>query len=188
MKINYLDDRTTTLALNVGMFKWPCWALQCDFQLHSFYLQLCLSRGGHSSFPPFIVREIVQSQSFTVWITPFLPWKKPQLIKVFNNLMNVSKNIHEKKTNKKRYLGAVHKWRHHFWRVYTPHYGLTGRPIKNAKVPKKVRNGAQKSGMMTRNLEHQFFSSVIENYIRYSALHQIFCVTVPSSGSILFHN
>ena len=68
------------------------------------------------------------------------------------------------------------------------HYGLTGRPIKNAKVPKKVRNGAQKSGMMTRNLEHQFFSSVIENYIRYSALHQIFCVTVPSSGSILFHN
>ena len=58
-----------------------------------------------------------------------------------------------------------------------PHYGLTGRPIKNAKVPKKVRNGAQKSGMMTRNLEHQFFSSVIENYIRYSALHQIFCVT-----------
>ena len=69
-----------------------------------------------------------------------------------------------------------------------PHYGLTARPIKNAKVPKKVRNGAQKSGMMTRNLEHQFFSSVIENYIRYSALHQIFCVTVPSSGSILFHN
>ena len=51
-----------------------------------------------------------------------------------------------------------------------PHYGLTGRPIKNAKVPKKVRNGAQKSGMMTRNLEHQFFLSVIENYIRYSAL------------------
>ena len=50
------------------------------------------------------------------------------------------------------------------------HYGLTGRPIKNAKVPKKVRNGAQKSGMITRNLEHQFFSSVIENYIRYSAL------------------
>ena len=121
MKINYLDARTTTLVLNVGMFKWPCWALQCDFQLHSFYLQLwSLSRGGHSSFPPFIVREIVQSQSFTVWITPFLPWKKPQLIKVFNNLMNVSKNIHEKKTNKKRYLGAVHKWRHHFWRVYTP--------------------------------------------------------------------
>ena len=80
------------------------------------------------------------------------------------------KKIHEKKTNKKRYLGAVHKWRHHFWRVYTPHYGLTGRPIKNAKVPKKVRNGAQKSGMMTRNLEHQFFLSVIENYIRYSAL------------------
>ena len=67
-------------------------------------------------FPQFIVREIVQSRSFT----PFLPWKKPQLIKVFNNLMNVSKNIHEKKTNKKRYLGAVHKWRHHFWRVYTP--------------------------------------------------------------------
>ena len=26
----------------------------------------------------------------------------------------------KKKTNKKRYLGAVHKWRHHFWRVYTP--------------------------------------------------------------------
>ena len=53
MKINYLDARTTTLVLNVGMFKWPCWALQCDFQLHSFYLQLwSLSRGGHSSFPP----------------------------------------------------------------------------------------------------------------------------------------
>ena len=69
-----------------------------------------------------------------------------------------------------------------------PHYGLTGRPIKNAKVPKKVRNGAQKSGMMTRNLEHQLFSSVIENYIRYSALHQIFCITVPSSGCILFHS
>ena len=49
-------------------------------------------------------------------------------------------------------------------KMETPtHYGLTGRPIKNAKVPKKVRNGAQKSGMMTRNLEHQFFSSVIEN-------------------------
>ena len=44
------------------------------------------------------------------------------------------------------------------------HYGLTGRPIKNAKVPKKVRNGAQKSGMMTRNLEHSFFLPVIENY------------------------
>ena len=29
------------------------------------------------------------------------------------------------------------------------HYGLTGRPIKNAKVPKKVRNGAQKSGMIS---------------------------------------
>ena len=38
-------------------------------------------------FPQFIVREIVQSRSFT----PFLPWKKPQLIKVFNNLMNVCK-------------------------------------------------------------------------------------------------
>ena len=45
-------------------------------------------------FPQFIVREIVQSRSFT----PFLPWKKPQLIKVFNNLMNVSKNIHENKS------------------------------------------------------------------------------------------
>ena len=33
-----------------------------------------------------------------------------------------------------------------------------------------MRNGAQKCGMMTRNLEHQFFLSVIENYIRYSAL------------------
>ena len=39
-KINYLDTRTTTLVLNVGMFKWPCWALQCDFQLNSLYLQL----------------------------------------------------------------------------------------------------------------------------------------------------
>ena len=56
------------------------------------------------------------------------------------------------------------------------HYGLTGRPIKNAKVPKKVRNGAQKSGMMTRSLEHKFFCqslkilSDILRYIRYSAL------------------
>ena len=48
--------------------------------------------------------------------------------------------------------------------IVPPHYGLTGRPIKNAKVPKKVRNGAQKSGMMTRNLEHNFFLPVIENY------------------------
>ena len=31
-------------------------------------------------------------------------------------------------------------------------------------MPKKVRNGAQKSGMMTRNLEHNFFLPVIENY------------------------
>ena len=43
-------------------------------------------------------------------------------------------------------------------------------------MPKKVRNGAQKSGMMKRNLEHNFFLPVIENYcikvcyIRYSAL------------------
>ena len=62
-----------------------------------------------------------------------------------------------------------------------PHYGLTGCPIKMHKCLKKC-------GMMTRNLEQQFFLSVIENYIRYSALHQIFCVTVPSSGCILFQN
>ena len=57
-----------------------------------------------------------------------------------------------------------------------PHYGLTGRPIKNAKVPKKVRNGAQKGGMMTRDLEHHFFCQSLKiglfkvSYIRYSAL------------------
>ena len=45
------------------------------------------------------------------------------------------------------------------------HSGLTGRPIKNANVPKKVRNGAQKGGMMTRNLEHHYFLPFIEKKI-----------------------
>ena len=59
---------------------------------------------------------------------------------------------------------------------------------ENAKVSKKLRPIAQNSGHVARSLEHQFFLSIIENYIRYSALHQIFCVKVPSSGCILFHN
>ena len=59
---------------------------------------------------------------------------------------------------------------------------------ENAKGSKKLRPIAQNSGHVARSLEHQFFLSIIENYIRYSALHQIFCVKVPSSGCILFHN
>ena len=34
-----------------------------------------------------------------------------------------------------------------------PHYGLTGRIIKNLKLPKKLRQGAQNSGKITSNLE-----------------------------------
>ena len=33
------------------------------------------------------------------------------------------------------------------------HYGLTGRIIKNLKLPKKLRQGAQNSGKITSNLE-----------------------------------
>ena len=33
------------------------------------------------------------------------------------------------------------------------HYGLTGRIIKNLKLPKKLMNCAQNSGMITRKLE-----------------------------------
>ena len=59
---------------------------------------------------------------------------------------------------------------------------------ENAKVSKKLRPIAQNSGHVARSLEHQIFLSIIENYIRYSVLHHIFCVKVPSSGCILFHN
>ena len=71
---------------------------------------------------------------------------------------------------KKRFLSGIARMRG------GGHYGLTGRPIKNSKVPKKVRNGAQKSGMMTRNLEHHLFCQSLKiiflqvSYIRYSAL------------------
>ena len=33
------------------------------------------------------------------------------------------------------------------------HYGLTGRIIKNLKMPKKLRQGAQNSGKIARKLE-----------------------------------
>ena len=40
------------------------------------------------------------------------------------------------------------------------HYGLTGRPIKNLKMPKKVRQGGQNLGKITRKLELEtFFAS-----------------------------
>ena len=40
------------------------------------------------------------------------------------------------------------------------HYGLTGPPIKNLKMPKKVRQGGQNLGKITRKLELEtFFAS-----------------------------
>ena len=76
-------------------------------------------------------------------------------------------------------LGAV-------WVVAGGHYGLTGRPIKNAKVTQKLRNGAQKGGMMTRKLEHNSFLPVIENYLFQSKLHQIFCLQCHLAGAFCF--
>ena len=40
-----------------------------------------------------------------------------------------------------------------------PHYGLTGRIIKNLKMPKKIRQGAQNSGKISRKLELIKFSA-----------------------------
>ena len=41
-----------------------------------------------------------------------------------------------------------------------PHYGLTGHAIKNLKMPKKVRQGGQNLGKITRKLELEtFFAS-----------------------------
>merc|ERR1712032_504306 len=45
------------------------------------------------------------------------------------------------------------------WRV-PPHYGLTGRIIKNLKMPKKLRQGAQNSGKITSNLKLIKFSAI----------------------------
>ena len=39
------------------------------------------------------------------------------------------------------------------WEGEGGHYGLTGRIIKNLKMPKKLRQGAQNSGKITSNLE-----------------------------------
>ena len=42
---------------------------------------------------------------------------------------------------------------------YPSHYGLTGRIIKNLKMPKKLRQGAQNSGKIARKLELIKFSA-----------------------------
>ena len=49
--------------------------------------------------------------------------------------------------------GGVKYYFADFVRKWGGHYGLTGYAIKMSKCLKKVRNGAQKSGMITRNLE-----------------------------------